>query len=85
MYNPRSRASEYASGLTNPFGVETDSQGWVWVAEGGSGNNDSRLSVITSQNKVYPVIEGFASAIPPQEPTPVGLSHFVINGTTLWL
>lgn len=79
------RVSEYASGLTNPFGVEVDAQGWVWVAEGGSGNNDSRLSVVTSKGKVYPVIEGFASVIPPQEPTPVGISHFVINGTTLWI
>ena len=79
------RVSEYASGLTNPFGIEVDSRGWVWVAEGGSGNNDSRLSVITSQNKVYPVIEGFASALPPEDPAPVGISHFVINGTTLWM
>lgn len=78
------KVKEYASGLLTPFGLELDYQGNVWVAEAGTGNNDGRISMITSQNQVYPVIEGFTSIIPPDEPSPIGVSHLILVGPTLW-
>lgn len=75
---------DYASGLSAPFGVEVDDKGNVWVAEAGTGNNDGRISVITSRNKVYPVIEGFTSVFPPNEPTALGVYHLVLDGHILW-
>ena len=77
--------TEYASGLAAPFGLEVDAQGNVWIAEAGTGNNDGRISVITSRNKVYPVIEGFTSVLLPNEPTALGISHFILKDHTLWI
>ncbi len=79
------KVSKYASGLSAPFGLEVDAKGQVWVAEAGTGNNDGRISMITSKNKVYPVIEGFVSVLPPDEPTALGISHFVLNDHKLFV
>ncbi|WPP50469.1 ScyD/ScyE family protein [Catalinimonas niigatensis] len=75
---------DYASGLSAPFGLEVDDKGNVWVAEAGTGNNDGRISVITSRNKVYPVIEGFTSVFPPNEPTALGVYHMLLDDHNLW-
>jgi hypothetical protein len=75
---------DYASGLSAPFGLEVDDKGQVWVAEAGTGNNDGRISVITSRNKIYPVIEGFTSVFPPNEPTALGVYHLLLDGHILW-
>lgn len=76
---------EYASDLVTPFGLEIDGLGNVWVAEAGTGNNDSRVSVIVGKDKVYTAIEGFASVLPPDEPAALGVSHMLLVDFTLWM
>ena len=45
--------TEYASGLSTPFGLEIDAKGNVWVAEAGTGNND-RLPQANAQRPTAP-------------------------------
>jgi Secretion system C-terminal sorting domain len=51
----------YASGLPGAVGIQIDGRGWIWVAQIGSGNNDSKISVVTGENQVYPFITGLPS------------------------
>ncbi len=53
--------SIFAEGLNRPISVAVDKKGWVWVSEQGTGKNDGRISVITGQDEVYPVITGLPS------------------------
>ncbi len=85
LHSEEPKVIEYASGLNTPFGLELDPEGNVWVAEAGSGNSDGRISVITDQDEVYPVIEGFSSVVADEEPTPIGVSHMVLQDHTLWI
>jgi hypothetical protein len=50
-----------ATGLVAPIGVDTDPSGRVFVTEQGTGNNDGRVSMVTPDGKVYPVITGLYS------------------------
>lgn len=50
-----------ADKLLSPIGLETDATGRVWVAESGTGKCDGRVSIITTDGKVYPVITNFES------------------------
>lgn len=50
------------TGLVNPLGVETDGKGRVFVTEQGTGKNDGRVSEVTPDGKVYPVVTGLYSA-----------------------
>ncbi|MEQ9423804.1 MAG: ScyD/ScyE family protein [Cyclobacteriaceae bacterium] len=85
IHPQETKVTEYASGLSTPFGLEVDAKGNVWVAEAGTGNNDGRISVITSQGEVYPVIEGFVSVFPPEEPNALGVYHLILKDHTLWV
>ncbi|MDB5242256.1 MAG: hypothetical protein JWP57_2881 [Spirosoma sp.] len=49
------------SGLAGPIGVETDGKGRIFVTEQGTGQNDGRVSEVTADGKVYPVITGLYS------------------------
>lgn len=55
--------SIYATGLRGPVGIEIDARGWLWVAEQGSGANDSQISVVTAENEVHPFITGLPSGV----------------------
>jgi len=87
MMSVESRAqtnvSVYATGLTSPIGIEIDDQGRLWVGEEGTGNNDSRVSVITTDGQVYPFLTGLPSEI--VEGDPFGAEHlaFDANGNLL--
>ncbi|QDK81885.1 ScyD/ScyE family protein [Spirosoma sp. KCTC 42546] len=50
-----------ATGLVGVIGVETDATGRVFVTEQGTGNNDGRVSEITPDGKVHPIITGLYS------------------------
>lgn len=50
-----------ATGLVTPIGVETDGKGRVFVTEQGTGKNDGRVSEVTPDGKVYPVVTGLYS------------------------
>jgi hypothetical protein len=77
--------SDYATGLQVPIGLEIDNQGRLWVAEQGTGNNDSRVSVVTTDGMVHPFLTGLPSAI--VEGNPAGAQHlyFDANGNLLIL
>ncbi len=51
----------YASGLPGAVGIQIDGRGWIWVAQIGSGNNDSKISIVTGENQVYPFLTGLPS------------------------
>ena len=51
----------YASGFSNLIGISRDTSGNIFVAEAGSGNNDAKISLITSGAIVYPLITGLPS------------------------
>ncbi|QDK78703.1 ScyD/ScyE family protein [Spirosoma sp. KCTC 42546] len=53
--------STLATGLVAPIGVEADASGRVFVTEQGTGINDGRVSEITPDGKVHPVITGLYS------------------------
>ena len=50
-----------ASGFVAPLAVETDATGRIFVSEHGTGQNDGRISEVTPDGKVYPVITGLYS------------------------
>ncbi|MFD1143702.1 ScyD/ScyE family protein [Larkinella insperata] len=50
-----------ATNLVAPIGVETDASGRVFVTEQGTGSNDGRVSEVTPDGQVHPVITGLYS------------------------
>ena len=53
--------SLYARGFTHPIGVEVDVQGRLWVSEAGSGNNDGKVTVVTTDTMRHPFLTGLPS------------------------
>ena len=75
----------FASGLTAPLGIESDTKGQLWITEAGTGStNDGQLTLITPQGKVYPVVTGFPSRVSPEGGV-FGLNHLILQGNTLWM
>jgi len=76
---------DYATGLKAPIGLEIDNQGRLWAVEQGTGNNDSRVSVVTTDGMVHPFLTGLPSAI--VEGNPSGAEHLYLdaNGNLLIL
>ncbi|MGI9175045.1 MAG: ScyD/ScyE family protein [Rhodothermales bacterium] len=75
--------SVYADGFVSPTGLEIDSEGRVWVAEQGTGSDDSRISVITPDGTVYPFATGLRSIISP-EGMGEGVTHLKLYDGDLW-
>jgi len=73
----QANVSVYATGLTSPIGLEIDNQGRLWVAEEGTGNKDSRISVVTTDGKVHPFLTGLPSEI--VEGDPLGAEHLYLD------
>ncbi len=73
----------YASGLVNPIGIEVDSESRLWVAEQGTGNNDSKISIVTTDGVVHPFIVGLPSQIIEGFPVGAGHVYFDIDGKLL--
>ena len=71
------------TGLLSPLGLDTDAAGRVWVAEAGTGKNDGRISVITADGKINPVIMGFESGIFQGEVD--GLTHILFADGVLYI
>jgi len=69
------KVTPFAENFVTPIGLESDSKGRIWVAEGGTGHNDGRLSVILPDGKTYPVITNFESALEGNEVD--GLNHLM--------
>jgi hypothetical protein len=67
-------AHTYASGLPGAVGIQIDGRGWIWVAQIGSGHADSKISVVTGEDKVYPFMTGLPSEISPTGDI-VGAAH----------
>lgn len=84
--DPDSFASEeFASGLMAPIGITQGANGYLWVSEQGDGKgNTGRVSVITPDGKVWPVITGFQSIISPEQ-TPSGLTHLSYKDGKLYI
>ncbi|QHT68786.1 ScyD/ScyE family protein [Rhodocytophaga rosea] len=74
---------DYASGLLSPSGMVLDARGQLWVSEAGTGNNDSRISVIMPGGKVYTAIVGFSSSI--FDGFPAGITHLALKDGVLWI
>jgi hypothetical protein len=74
---------EYATGLTNPMGLTVDGAGNLWVAEAGTANNDSRISIVSISGVVYPFLINLPSAT--YHGAPIGAGHvlFDIDGKLL--
>jgi len=51
----------YASGLTKPMGITTDGAGNLWVGEQGTGNDNSQISIVTTNKQVHPFLTGLPS------------------------
>ncbi|GAB3175287.1 ScyD/ScyE family protein [Telluribacter humicola] len=78
------QVSTFATGLIGPIGIETDEQGRVWVAEAGTGQNDGRVSMITSDGQVHPVITGFDSELIPSGELN-GINHLLFANGMLYI
>lgn len=74
----QANVSVYATGLVSPMGLEIDSQGRLWVAEEGTGNKDSRISVVTTDGHVHPFLTGLPSEL--VEGDPLGAEHLYFDG-----
>ncbi len=74
--------STYADGLVAPQGLEFDGQGWLWVAEQGTGNDDGRISIVTPDGIVHPFLIDLPSNIVQGQPESV--HHILLDGNNLW-
>jgi len=77
--------SDYATELTSPIALEIDNQGRLWVAERGAGNNDSRISVVTTDGMVHPFLTGLPSEITPEGISGPNHLYLDANGNLLIL
>lgn len=88
FHDPKPRpveATNFATGLNNPFGIEVDARKQVWVTEAGSGTaNDGQLTLITPQGVKYAAVQGFSSNINP-EGAASGLNHLLLQDGILWI
>jgi photosystem II stability/assembly factor-like uncharacterized protein len=73
----QTNVSVYATGLVSPIGLEIDHQGRLWVAEEGTGNKDSRISVVTTDGHVHPFLTGLPSEL--VEGDPLGAEHVYLD------
>ena len=73
----------YASGLESPIGIEIDDQGRLWVAESGTGNDDSQVSIVTTDGQVHSFLVGLPSELVFGDPTGAMHIHFDVNGDLL--
>lgn len=69
-----------ATGLVGVVGVETDGSGRIFVTEQGTGNNDGRVSEITPDGKVHPVITGLYSFTRPDNELDATDHLLVVDG-----
>lgn len=60
---PMLKITTLATGLKAPIGLEIDKNGNVWVGEGGTGQNDGKVVMITPNGKKYDVIINLESVI----------------------
>ena len=74
-----------ATGLVGVIGVETDASGRVFVTEQGTGKNDGRLSEITPDGKVHPVITNLYSFKRPDDELDATDHLLVVNGVLYFL
>jgi hypothetical protein len=74
-----------ATGLVGLIGVETDTSGRVFVTEQGTGKNDGRLSEITPDGVVHPVITGLYSFLRPDGELDATDHLLVMNGVLYFL
>lgn len=81
---PVVKVSTIATGLNGPIGLEIDKNGVVWVAEGGSGKNDGKVSAITKAGKKYDVIVNFPSVNGPGGEAD-GPSHLLFADDLLYI
>ena len=72
-----------ASGLTLPMGMSFDGLGRAWVTEAGTGNSDARVSLITKEGQVYPVITGLASTLTDEDIA--GIGHVLYREGILYI
>jgi hypothetical protein len=79
----QSNTEVYATGLTNPIGLTIDDSGKLWVGEQGTGNNNSRISIVTTDGMVHPFLVNLPSEI--IQGDPIGAEHvqFDIDGKLL--
>jgi hypothetical protein len=61
LIEPELNITVVANGFALPIGVETDPYGRVWVAESGTGNNDGKVSLVTSDGTKHPALVNFES------------------------
>jgi len=69
-----------ATGLVGLIGVETDASGRVFVTEQGTGKDDGRVSEITPDGKVHPVITGLYSFVRPDNELDATDHLLVVDG-----
>lgn len=75
--------SPFVSELRAPIGMVIDDQGRFWVTEGGSGNNDGALVMITPQGAKTKVVTNFTSVF--NQGNVEGISHLYYDNGTLYL
>lgn len=73
----------YASGLTHPIGLTFDNAGNLWVAEQGTGNDDSRIAIVTPSGLVHPFLINLPSEIVQGDPIGAEHTQFDIDGKLL--
>ena len=79
----RPTVSIYAEGLVAPIGIEVDRRRRLWVAEQGTGHNDSRISVVMPSGRVHPFLTGLPSEI--IQGDPIGaVRPYLDDGTLLF-
>ncbi|WP_018619603.1 ScyD/ScyE family protein [Spirosoma luteum] len=69
-----------ATGLVGLIGVETDASGRIFVTEQGTGKNDGRVSEVTPDGVVHPVITGLYSFTRPDNELDATDHLLVANG-----
>jgi len=53
----------YADSLAVPIGIQRSANGNLWVAQVGTGNDDGKISVVTTDGRVFDVVTGIPSSL----------------------
>lgn len=85
VYAQTPKVEVFATGLVNPIGIAIDDSSNLWVAEQGTGKNDSRVSIVTPNGQVYPFLTGLPSGTPSFEPIGAEDVFFDTDGKLLIL
>lgn len=82
---PTVTVTTFASGISNPTGIESDYYGNLWVSEGGTFRNDGKVWFIQPNGKKHLAIKNLSAFKNAHSDEPQGAAHLLLDRNHLFV